>query len=97
MPVLDNETIWTAVGFLGQALFGARFLVQWAVSERERRSVVPLAFWFLSIGGGMVMLTYAIWLESYPIILGQISGLAVYLRNLYFVYSERRKAAVAAD
>lgn len=93
---MENETFWTAIGFLGQALFGARFLVQWAVSERQRKSVFPLAFWFLSIGGGIIMMAYAVWLNSYPIILGQLTGLAVYGRNLYFVYRERRQETAAA-
>ena len=83
---MSEEAIWTSVGFLGQALFGSRFLVQWIASERRRRSVIPLAFWFFSLGGGVTLLAYAIWLEAYPIILGQAFGLIVYSRNLYLIY-----------
>ena len=52
--------LWLALGFIGQAIFGSRFVVQWLVSERKKRSVIPKAFWYLSIAGSVVLLTYAI-------------------------------------
>lgn len=79
---------WLVVGFLGQACFASRFLVQWMASERARRSVVPRAFWYLSIAGGMIVLTYAIWRRDPVFIVGQSAGLFVYLRNLVLLRRE---------
>ena len=80
------DTVWLAIGLLGQALFSARFLVQWIASERVRKSVVPRPFWFLSVGGGMALLAYAIYRLDPVFILGQAAGLFVYARNLYFIH-----------
>ncbi|MCR9255072.1 MAG: lipid-A-disaccharide synthase N-terminal domain-containing protein [Alphaproteobacteria bacterium] len=77
---------WVIVGFCGQALFGARFLVQWIVSERLKRSVIPLPFWFLSLGGGAILLSYAISQGDPVFIAGQGLGLFIYMRNLYLIY-----------
>ena len=68
--------IWIAVGFAGQALFFGRFFVQWLASERARRSVIPTAFWYFSIGGGLVLTAYAIYRRDPVFIVGQASGLA---------------------
>ncbi len=57
---MDRDTVWLAIGFAGQALFFMRFLVQWLVSERRKKSVIPRAFWFFSLGGGLTLLSYAI-------------------------------------
>ncbi|MCC6471245.1 MAG: lipid-A-disaccharide synthase N-terminal domain-containing protein [Alphaproteobacteria bacterium] len=82
------EKIWVAIGFLGQALFSARFLVQWISSEKQKRSVIPVAFWWFSLGGGVVLLSYAIWRTDPVFIAGQAGGLLIYLRNLYFIRRE---------
>ena len=76
---------WLVVGFLGQACFASRFLVQWLVSERAGRSVVPRAFWYLSIAGSVVILAYAIWRRDPVFIIGQSTGLFVYVRNLVLI------------
>jgi len=76
---------WLAVGFLGQAIFSGRFIVQWIASERRRASVIPVAFWWLSVAGGATLLVYAIHRRDPVFILGQAFGLAVYGRNLAFV------------
>lgn len=81
----DTHIIWLAVGFAGQALFSARFIVQWFASERARRSIVPMAFWYLSVGGGIVLLAYAIHQRDPVFMVGQACGLFVYLRNIYFL------------
>jgi lipid-A-disaccharide synthase-like uncharacterized protein len=86
----DIEPIWLAIGFAGQALFSARFIVQWIVSERVGRSVIPLAFWLFSVGGGITLLIYAIHRMDPVIIAGQAGGLVVYARNLWLIYRERR-------
>lgn len=81
----DQPTFWLAVGFVGQGLFTARFLVQWIASERRRRAVVPSAFWWLSLLGGGSLLAYAIARSDPVIALGQSIGLAVYARNLVLI------------
>ncbi len=78
------------LGMLGQVLFFSRFLVQWVASEKKGRSVVPLSFWYLSIGGGGLLLVYALWRKDPVIVLGQAVGLFVYVRNLMLIH--RRKA-----
>jgi lipid-A-disaccharide synthase-like uncharacterized protein len=77
---------WVALGFIAQGLFFMRFLVQWIASERRRRSVVPLAFWYFSVGGGLTLLAYAIYRRDPVFILGQGAGLFVYARNLWLIY-----------
>lgn len=77
---------WLAIGFLGQALFFMRFLVQWVASERKGESVIPLAFWYFSMGGGLVLLAYAIHIRDPIFILGQSAGAFIYLRNLVLIF-----------
>ena len=86
------EFWWVAIGLFGQLLFTGRFLVQWIASERARRSVVPLAFWYFSVAGGMVLFTYAVYRQDPVFILGQSMGLFIYIRNLWLIYAERRNA-----
>ncbi len=80
------------VGYVGQALFTMRFVVQWIATERAKRSVIPVAFWFFSIGGGLLLFGYALMVRDPVFIIGQGFGLFVYLRNLYFVYREKGAA-----
>jgi lipid-A-disaccharide synthase-like uncharacterized protein len=87
----NPDHIWVAIGFVGQAIFSARFTVQWIASERARRSVMPLAFWFLSLAGGLTLLAYAIYRRDPVFIAGQGAGLIVYARNLYLIYRARRQ------
>ncbi len=84
------------VGFVGQLMFTMRFVVQWIATERARRSVFPIAFWFFSIGGGIVLFGYALTIRDPVFILGQGFGVFVYARNLYFVYRERRISGLSA-
>ncbi|RMD65343.1 MAG: hypothetical protein D6826_00295 [Alphaproteobacteria bacterium] len=86
-----------ALGFFGQAMFSARFLVQWLASERARKSIVPTAFWWLSIAGGATLFTYAVLRQDPVFILGQGAGLLIYSRNLYLLRRERRQVASAAE
>ena len=85
-----SESLWLAIGFVGQALFSGRFLVQWIASERARRSIIPTAFWLFSLGGGVTLLAYAIWRRDPVFIVGQGTGLAIYLRNLWFIREEKQ-------
>lgn len=91
--VLWGMSLWVKIGFLGQAAFTARFLVQWVASEKKRDSVVPVAFWWLSIVGGLILLAYAIHRRDPVIIVGQATGLFVYTRNLMLVERSKRRAA----
>ena len=86
---MNTESIWLAVGFLGQAMFSMRFLVQWIYSERQRRSIIPIAFWYFSVAGGAILLAYALYRQDPVFILGQGGGLLIYGRNLYFIFHGR--------
>ena len=93
---VTNLDWWVILGLIAQGLFTMRFLVQWIASERAGRSVIPLAFWWFSIAGGLLLLVYALYRKDPVFILGQAFGVFVYLRNLYFVLRERRQKLSAA-
>lgn len=76
---------WVMIGFAGQAIFGCRFLIQWIASERRQQSYIPLYFWYLSIVGGIILLSYAIHKKDPVFITGQLTGLMVYVRNLVLI------------
>lgn len=80
---------WKILGFSAQGLFFSRFLVQWIASERAGRSYVPIAFWYLSMGGGLLLFLYALHIKDPVFILGQSMGLLVYIRNLMLVRKQR--------
>ena len=82
----NPATLMVIVGFGGQFLFAMRFIIQWIKSEGEKKSIIPLAFWYFSIGGGLVLLLYALWRKDPVIICGQGLGLFIYARNLYFIH-----------
>jgi lipid-A-disaccharide synthase-like uncharacterized protein len=94
---MSAETIALVVGFTGQALFSARFLVQWITSERQGKSVVPLAFWYFSIAGGLTLFSYALYRMDPVFILGQGMGVFIYLRNLYLIRKERMALAAGGE
>ncbi len=83
---------WFVLGIVGQVMFSGRFLVQWLVSEKHAKSIVPVAFWYLSIAGGICLMVYGLKRAEPIIILGQSFGLIVYARNLYFIHREKRDA-----
>ena len=87
---IDQFDVWIVLGFVAQAMFMMRFVVQWIASERAGRSIVPVAFWFFSIAGGALLLTYAIIRKDPVFIAGQGLGLLIYFRNLWFIFKERR-------
>lgn len=86
----DVDHIWLAIGLLGQALFSARFLIQWLASEKVKRSIVPDLFWYFSLGGGIVLFLYAIHRRDPVFMLGQGTGIFIYVRNIYFVLTHRK-------
>jgi lipid-A-disaccharide synthase-like uncharacterized protein len=83
---MTTEQVWVGVGLLGQGLFSARFIVQWVASERRKQSVVPREFWYLSLAGALITLSYAIHRLDPVFILGYTPGLFIYVRNLYFIH-----------
>jgi lipid-A-disaccharide synthase-like uncharacterized protein len=87
---VDRIDIAALVGLVGQLFFSARFVIQWVASERAGRSVVPVAFWFFSLGGGIVLFGYALYRGDPVFILGQGMGTLIYVRNLMLIARERR-------
>ncbi|MGB3146238.1 MAG: lipid-A-disaccharide synthase N-terminal domain-containing protein [Paracoccaceae bacterium] len=86
------ELWWVVIGLGGQLMFTTRFLVQWIASERAGRSVVPIAFWYFSISGGVILLAYAIYRADPVFILGQSLGVFIYSRNLWLIHAEKKRA-----
>jgi lipid-A-disaccharide synthase-like uncharacterized protein len=89
--VAPREMIWIGIGFAGQFLFMMRFVWQWIQSERQKRSIIPIAFWYFSLAGGMTLFIYAIHRRDPVFITGQALGVFVYTRNLLLIRGERRK------
>jgi len=83
---------WVFIGFTGQIIFGLRFLIQWISSEVKKESHIPIVFWYFSIFGGMILLSYAIHKQDPVFILGQSTGLVVYLRNLRLIHNKKEKS-----
>ncbi|MCB1746979.1 MAG: lipid-A-disaccharide synthase N-terminal domain-containing protein [Gammaproteobacteria bacterium] len=90
---MTNEQIWVGIGLSGQLLFSGRWLVQWITSERRRRSVIPLAFWYFSIAGSLTLLAYALYRMDPVFILGHVANSVIYIRNLVLLMREKRLAA----
>ncbi len=87
---MTHINAWVILGFIGQFLFGSRFLVQWIISEKRGESIIPEVFWYLSMAGSAILLTYAIYRRDPVFILGQCSGLFIYLRNVMLIYKKKR-------
>ncbi len=96
MNELLTGNSWLIIGFAGQALFTLRFLAQWISSERARKSIVPVAFWWLSLAGGVVLFAYALHRRDPVFALGQGAGLAIYARNLVLIGRQRRRSGQVA-
>ena len=90
--IFTLDHIWLGVGFLGQLMFSMRFIIQWIKSENQKKSVVPVAFWYYSLFGGIILLAYAIHRHDPVFTLGQGMGLLIYARNLYFIRNEKNKS-----
>jgi len=85
----SGELAWVIFGFSAQLMFTARFLVQWIASERARSSVMPIAFWYFSLIGGVMLLAYALYRKDPVFVLGQSLGVVIYFRNLWLIRAER--------
>ncbi|MGH7254200.1 MAG: lipid-A-disaccharide synthase N-terminal domain-containing protein [Nitrospirales bacterium] len=90
-----TEIIWLGIGFFGQGMFFMRWVIQWVVSERKAESQVPIAFWYMSLGGGLITLAYAIYRLDPVFIAGQSVGAFVYLRNLMLIYRTGRSPQIS--
>lgn len=93
--VFSVETLWLTIGFAGQGLFFMRFFLQWLASEKQGQSVIPRAFWYFSIAGGLTLLAYAFWRQDPVFIMGQATGLLIYLRNLQFIHRKELSVSVS--
>ncbi len=94
---MSNFDLWLIVGLLGQLLFSMRFFVQWLASEREKKSIIPISFWYFSIGGSFLLLAYAIKRQDPVFILGQSMGFVIYIRNLVLIDREKRSAVLSNE
>jgi lipid-A-disaccharide synthase-like uncharacterized protein len=88
-----TELWWVIFGLLAQLMFTGRFIVQWIASERQRDSVVPVAFWYFSLAGGLMLFSYAVYRHDPVFILGQSLGVFIYSRNLWLIHAKRRREA----
>jgi lipid-A-disaccharide synthase-like uncharacterized protein len=85
------EVIWLTVGFIAQALFSMRFIIQWIASERVKRSIVPEAFWYFSLAGGAMLFAYAVYRLDPVFMLGQGMGVIIYIRNIQLIWNGKRR------
>ena len=90
---MSIETLWLAIGFLGQGLFFGRWVIQWIASERKAESKVPISFWYMSLIGGLITLAYAIYRRDPVFIAGQSIGSIVYIRNLMLISRANQPAS----
>ena len=86
---MTTEQMWIGIGLFGQLLFSCRFILQWIASEKSKKSVIPLAFWYFSIAGSLTLLAYAIYITDPVFILGQSMGLFIYARNLMLIHRDK--------
>ena len=84
-----NDQMWLSIGFLGQLVFSMRFIVQWITSERQRKSVIPVAFWYISLAGSAILFSYATYRRDPVFMIGQGFGAIVYIRNLMLIYGKQ--------
>ncbi len=91
---MSKFNLWLIIGLSGQLLFSLRFLVQWIASEKEKKSIVPVSFWYFSIGGSALLLAYAIHRQDPVFIIGQSMGFIIYIRNLVLIDKEKKETLI---
>jgi lipid-A-disaccharide synthase-like uncharacterized protein len=95
---LEGEiTFWTIFGYIANLMFASRFIIQWYVSEKLKKSVIPVQFWWLSIVGSVMMLSYAIHLQKFPLILGFLFPTIIYVRNLMLIWKHKKPDTLAGE
>ena len=87
-----RDLVWVGIGIFAQLMFSMRFMIQWIASEMSRKSVMPVAFWYFSLFGGLTLLAYGFYRGEPAIILGQLFGTVVYVRNLWLIHAEKRRS-----
>jgi len=92
---MSPDAIWIGIGLLGQSLFFMRFLFQWIASEKAGQSVIPHVFWYFSIGGSLILLAYAVWRQDPVFMIGQSTGLFIYMRNIVLI--RRSSSSIVQD
>jgi lipid-A-disaccharide synthase-like uncharacterized protein len=90
------DTLWTVIGFAGQGVFGVRMLIQWLSSEKHGHSVIPIAFWYFSLIGGLVSFSYAVHIHAWPLLIGQGMPIPIYARNLYLIHRQHARQSETA-
>lgn len=95
--LVTQINIWVILGFIGQFMFGSRFIVQWIVSEKRGESFIPEMFWYLSMAGSSILLIYAIYRRDPVFIMGQSFGLFIYVRNIMLIYKKKKIINTAVD
>lgn len=90
-----TSLLWAGIGLLGQAAFFGRMFIQWVASERRKESVVPEAFWWFSLAGGVLLLTYFVWRQDFVGVLGQSPGIVIYARNIRLIHKRRGRTPAA--
>ncbi len=94
MEQIVKDPIWATLAFIGQMVFGGRFILQWIVSEYKKRSHVPTAFWFMSLAGSLILLSYSVHIKNPVFMLGFSLNTLIYLRNLHLIYRHAGKSTV---
>jgi lipid-A-disaccharide synthase-like uncharacterized protein len=94
--IAGGATFWTYFGLTANLLFASRFVIQWYVSEKLKRSVIPVQFWYLSIAGSVMMLIYAVYIGKVPLILGFLFPTVIYIRNLMLIRKGKRESKLSA-
>jgi lipid-A-disaccharide synthase-like uncharacterized protein len=88
-----NDTIWIIIGFIGQFIFGMRFIVQWLYSEIQKKSIIPISFWYLSLLGTIILLVYSIHKNDIVFIAGFSLNMLIYVRNLMLIHSKKKTSS----
>ena len=89
-----DDPVWATIALIGQATFGGRFVLQWIVSEYKKKSHVPTAFWFVSLAGSLILLSYSIHIKNPIFMLGFSLNTLIYIRNIHLIYKHRKKGVV---
>ncbi len=94
MEQIVNDPVWATVALVGQMIFGGRFILQWLVSEYKKKSHIPTAFWFMSLAGSMILLTYSVHIKNPVFMLAFSLNTFIYLRNIHLIYKHARKGTL---
>ena len=86
----NSEMLWMIFGLLGQLIFFSRWVIQWIISERNSKSVIPTPFWWFSLCGGLITFFYAYHIRSFPFMLAQFTGIIIYIRNIYLIIKAKK-------